>query len=466
MENDELHYLELVEVAKLLHERKVSPVEVTRSQLQRIEQCDRKLGSYLTVMAEQAMAEAHVAEDEIMAGTIRGILHGVPVALKDLCWTKGVPTTFGTTIYEDFVPSDDATVVERLRTAGAIILGKLKLTEGAYADHHPTISPPVNPWNSQLWAGTSSSGSGVATAAGLCYGSLGTDTGGSIRFPSAANGVTGLKPTWGRVSRHGVFELAATLDHVGPMARSAADAGAILGVIAGSDGRDPTASLTPVPDYLGSLTRGLINVRVGFDEAWAADEVDEATRAVLNEAIRAIAELGGSVRKVAFPDPSEIIADWFPLCGVEAALAHEKTYPASAKEYGQSLGDLIKLGRSLSGMEHQKMVLRRLEFKARLTAMFQEVDLLLIPVTAMASPSLELMKRWGEEPNLIAGILRYTCPFDSTGSPTITLPGGRSSANGPIAFQLVARHFDEELLTRAGWAFQQITDWHRRHPTV
>ena len=234
MTND-LHYLELVDIGQRIQKKELSPVEVTQAQLDRIGKVDVALKSYVTVMAEQALADARKAEAEIARGEIRGPLHGVPVAVKDLCWTQGVATAAGMTLYKDFVPTEDGTAVRKLREAGAVILGKLQLTESAYADHHPTVTPPVNPWNAAHWSGASSSGSGVATAAGLCYGSLGTDTGGSIRFPSSANGLTGLKPTWGRVSRYGAFELAATLDHIGPMTRSAADAGAMLGAIAGAD---------------------------------------------------------------------------------------------------------------------------------------------------------------------------------------------------------------------------------------
>ncbi|MDB5732794.1 MAG: putative amidase, partial [Variovorax sp.] len=210
----ELHYLELLEVGKLVQSKELSSVEVTQAQLDRIGELDGALKSYVTVMADSALLTAQQADAEIGQGTVRGPLHGVPIAVKDLCWTAGVKTAAGMTIYGDFVPTVDGTVVRKLREAGAVILGKLQMTESAYADHHPSVTPPVNPWNAAHWTGVSSSGSGVATAAGLCYGSLGTDTGGSIRFPSAANGLTGLKPTWGRVSRYGAFELAATLDHI------------------------------------------------------------------------------------------------------------------------------------------------------------------------------------------------------------------------------------------------------------
>src|SRR5258705_6042572 len=217
MPTTDLCYLGLVEVGRQIHAKKLSPVEVTRAMLDRIERFDDKLKSYAYVMADSALAEATAAEKEIASGKIKGPLHGVPVAVKDLCWVKGAPAAHGMTIHRDYRPSEDATVVARLKDAGAIILGKLQQTEGAYADHHPKIDPPKNLWNADLWPGASSSGSGSATAAGLCLESLGTDTCGRIRFTSAANGTKGLKPTWGRVRRHGAFELGATLDYIRPL---------------------------------------------------------------------------------------------------------------------------------------------------------------------------------------------------------------------------------------------------------
>jgi hypothetical protein len=212
MSADELHFLEIAELSRLLAARKVSPVELTEAMLRRIERVDPTLKSYALVTPELALAQARAAEQMIGRRQILSQLHGVPVAVKDLCWTEGIATAAGMPLHRDFIPPADATVVKKLREAGAVLLGKLQLTEGAFADHHPEIAPPVNPWHRDHWSGASSSGSGVATAAGLCFGSLGSDTGGSIRFPSAANGVTGLKPTWGRVSRFGCFELAASLD--------------------------------------------------------------------------------------------------------------------------------------------------------------------------------------------------------------------------------------------------------------
>jgi amidase len=462
----DLHYSGLVDVGRKIQARELSPLEATKAMLERIEKLDGKLKSFAYVMADSALAAAAAAEQEITSGKIKGPLHGVPVAVKDLCWVKGAPAAHGMTIHRDFRPTEDATVVARLKDAGAIILGKLQQTEGAYADHHPKIDPPKNPWNADLWPGASSSGSGVATAAGLCFGSLGTDTGGSIRFPSAANGVTGLKPTWGRVSRFGAFELAATLDHIGPMARSAVDCGAILGVIAGQDPKDTTSVPVTVPDYLASLSGDLRGVTIGVDRRWTSDGIDGDAAKVLAEGLRVAADLGARIKEINFPDPKAVIDDWFPLCGVEVAVAHEETYPARKDEYGPALAGLLDLGRQLSGMDYQKIVLRREAFRGAVRVLFESIDLIAVPAQAFAAPTLAKMATLGEDASLIGGLLRFTCPFDMTGSPTVTLPGGFAANGGPVGLQFVGRHFDEAGLVRAGDAFQRVTNWHKRHPAI
>ncbi len=253
MTSEPVHYLSLMEVSARLRRGELKPTALTETILARIARHDGVLKSYTTLLADRAMAKAREAEAELNRGLRRGPLHGVPIAVKDLCCTDYAPTAAGMFIHKDFVPPHTSTVVERLERGGAIILGKLSMTEGAFATHHPNMPTPVNPWHAEVWTGASSSGSGAATAAGLCYGSLGSDTGGSIRFPSSACGLTGLKPTWGRVSRYGVFALSESLDHIGPMTRNAADCAAMLAAIAGADRRDPTALLAPVPDYVAGL---------------------------------------------------------------------------------------------------------------------------------------------------------------------------------------------------------------------
>ncbi|HEX5139483.1 MAG TPA: amidase, partial [Dehalococcoidia bacterium] len=281
-----LHFKTIREVAALIESKQLSPVELTRTMLERIGALDGKLLSYATLMADSAMAQAREAEHEIAAGSYRGLLHGVPVAVKDLCYTTGVRTMGGTKVNADFIPHFDATVVTRLKAAGAVILGKLNLTEGAMGGYHPALKIPKNPWNVDSWSGASSSGSGVATAAGLCFGSLGSDTGGSIRFPASACGTVGLKPTYGRVSRYGVLALGQSLDHVGPLTRSAADAGIVLQAIAGQDPNDATSLPDPVPDMLDGIHQGVRGMRIGWNEAYATSGVDPEVVSAVRAALK------------------------------------------------------------------------------------------------------------------------------------------------------------------------------------
>lgn len=287
-----LHYMGLQEVARLIASRDVSPVELTQHMLDRISKVDVTLKSYATVMAEPALAAARSAEQEILAGKYRGPLHGVPIAVKDLCYTKGIRTMGGTAVLKGFVPDVDATVVSRLHDAGAILLGKLNLTEGAALGYHPDFDVPLNPWDRGRWPGGSSSGPGVATAAGLCFGALGTDTGGSIRFPSSANGVVGLKPTYGRVSRFGVLPLAESLDHVGPMARRVADVAILFDAIAGVDPRDPTSLRESAPNSYRDIGQGIEGLRIGLDREYAFAGVDTGQVASIEEALKVLTGLG------------------------------------------------------------------------------------------------------------------------------------------------------------------------------
>lgn len=466
MADDSLALAELTEVAALLHAGKLSPVELAGIMLDRIAAHDGALKSYQHVMADSALAEARQAETEIAKGHIRGKLHGVPVAVKDLCWTADAPTLAGMAINCSIRPPEDGTVVERLREGGAVILGKLAMTEGAYAGYHPEMPVPVSPWDPEGWPGASSSGSGAATAAGLCFGAIGSDTGGSIRFPSAANGVTGLKPTWGRVSRYGAFELGATLDHLGPMTRSAADAAAMLGVIAGPDPKDPTTLGAPVPDYLNGIDAGVVGVRIGIAPAFMALGTDAETAKAIEAARQILADLGGTIVEVEFPDARQILIDWFPQCAVEAAVAHESTYPSRRDEYGPILSSFLDLSAEVTAADMQRIALRRLAFKGLVEALFADIDLLLLPVQGMAGPSMtDILKAAAADP-VIADLLRFSCPFNMTGHPTITLPAGFTAGGRPIGVQLVGRSLEEALLCRAGHAFQGATDWHKRRPAL
>ncbi len=458
------YYDELTTIAARVHGGEVSAVALTTAMLERIASVDQQLGAYILVTAEQALSEAAAADRAIAGGAIASPLHGVPIAVKDICDIAGLATTAGMGIRRDHVADSNATVIKRLRAAGAIVLGKLTLTEGVYAEHRPAFPAPQNPWHADYWPGASSTGSGVAVAAGLCFGAVGSETGGSIRLPSAVNGVTGVKPTWGRVSRHGIFELAATLDHVGPLARSAADAAALLGVMAGPDSRDPTAAQVAVPDYAAALRQQLDGFRLGIDPRWVGANTDAETLAALDRAVTQLGELGADIVEVRVPDVDAMIWDWFPICAVQTAVAHAATYPARKDEYGPALQSLLDMGHAMSGMDYQSALLRRIDFSGRLQVMLQDIDALALPVLGFPAPSLERMHNIDDD--IIAGLHRYTCPFNLSGNPAIVLPNGNTAAGLPIVFQLIGKHFDEALLLGAGHAFQHATDWHRRHPAV
>ena len=463
-----IHFASLLDVAHRLHAKEFSPVDLTEHMLKRIRAKDRKIKAYATVTEELARQQAKKAEQEISRGRIRGPLHGVPIAVKDLCFTRGIPTAAGMPIHANFKPRYNSTVVQRFAKSGAVLLGKLQMTEGAFSEHHPDVSPPLNPWNSAHWAGVSSSGSGAATAAGLCFASIGSDTGGSIRFPSAANGLTGLKPTWGRVSRYGIFELAASLDHIGPMCRNAADTGAVLNIIAGADKNDPTASTAPVPNYLAGLERGIRGLKFGYDPLYNRRGVDQEMRKTTEEALTVLRSMGANLRKVTFPNTDAVLDNWPAHCGIETALAHRQTYPKNKEQYGPALARLIDLGLSLSATDYQNILLIRHSFCGEVRAVFDDIDVLVVPAQGTASPTEKNVKEGRLDPKAwrAMGMSRFTSPFDFTGSPTVTMQSGFTRGGMPIAIQFVGRHFEEDLLVRAGHAYQRETDWHNEHPAI
>jgi amidase len=462
---DMLHYQSLVQIASRIRARELSPVALAEALLRRIAVVEPQLHSFTTLTAAQALASARRAEAEIAAGRYRGPLHGVPIAIKDICFTKGVPTSFGMAVYKDFVPDFDATVVARLRRAGAVILGMLQLHEGAFAEHHPDTPRPLNPWNADYWPGGSSSGSGVATAAGLCFGSLGTDTGGSIRFPSTANGVTGLKTTWGRVSRYGVFPLAESLDTIGPMARTAADTAVLLTAIAGQDPNDATTLEAPVPDYLGALDGigGARGVRIGVDWDYVGTDTDPQILAVLGDAVECFKDLEADIRMVRLPDVRSVTAGQVAVMQVECASFHEPAFRAKSNLFGPLLRKAIETGLAMSPTVYAAHMMERDRFKGRLAALFSEVDAILIPVMPRIGVRYD---RFNEFMVDLESSLRFTSPFNMSGNPSVTIPGGVSADGLPIGFQLVGRHLSEATLLKAAHAVQQATDWHLRRPPL
>lgn len=445
----------------------VTSCELTELMLERIAVHDARLNSYAAVAPDVARAAARAADAEIAAGNWRGPLHGIPLAVKDAFATVDIPTGFGSPVFAGQPIAEESTATARLRAAGAVMLGKLTLTEGVYADHHPSITPPVNPFGPAHWTGTSSSGSGVAVTSGLAYATLGTDTGGSIRLPSSCCGVVGIKPTWGRVSRHGVFPLAESLDHVGPMARSAADAAALLGAIAGPDATDPTSAPAPLDDYLGAaVSADVAGLTIGIDRAFIASRATDEVQASIEAAVEVMRALGARFVAVDFPDPDAILRGWAVQCAVECALAHEGAYPSRGAEYGERLAALIERGRRHTARDMAVALQDRRDFNGRMARLFSTIDLLMVPGLPVAGPSMDFMASLGEDPAAILAIGPFTAPFDVCGYPTITLPCGQSSEGIPMGLQFVGRPFAEALLCRAGGAYQSVTAFHRRRPDL
>jgi amidase len=465
--DEDVAYLSLLEVSDRIRRRELTSQAVTDALLTRISAHDGRLHSFALILADRAREQARQADLEIAAGQWRGPLHGVPVAVKDLLDVAGVPTAAGTEILKNSVPDADATTVRRLRQAGAILIGKLHMTEAATLSHHPSLPRPDNPWKSGYWTGVSSSGSGVAAAAGFCYGALGSDTGGSIRMPSYACGLSSFKPTWGRVSRHGVFPLAETFDHIGPMCRSVADAAAMLGVIAGADPLDPTALIDPVPDYLAGSGGGLEGLTIGVDEPQSQERVDPVVAASFKAALAVFEDLGARIKPVTCPPFAALAGGLMGLMTAEILVAHAATYPLHADRYGPDLRRMLEGGSGLTAMDVARATHARVAFAGELRQVFQDVDLLLFPASSAPTPTWsELEALGGDAMAVLDRIGRYTLPFNVSGSPTLSLPSGFTDEGLPLGIQLVAPHLGEAALTRAGCAFQRVTAFHTAHPVL
>ncbi len=457
----------LLPVAALIAGGQVSPVAVVEAMLARIERLDARLQTYVTVCADEARAAARQAEAEIAAGRYLGPLHGVTFAVKDIVATAGIPTTCGSALFQDTVPAADAAVVERLRAAGAILLGKLRTTEFALYGYPVGAPVPVNPWNADYWAGVSSSGSGAAMAASLCHLAIGTDTAGSIRFPSAANGVVGLKASHGKVSRRGVFPLAETLDHVGPMTWSVADAAAVLQVIEGHDAGDPTSRDDRRVDYAAALAQDLEGLRIGVDPALCETGIDAELTTAVEAAAGVLAALGAAPREV---DASGILAGveevWMMLAA-EAAVAHEALFPARAAEYGPVFRDLLERGRACPGPLYARGAIERQRNISATAALFETVDVLMLPATPNAN-----IRVADFPPSTVAPfesfppLLRVTAPFNLSGAPTINLPCGYLPDGAPMAVQFAAAPGNEAALLRVANAYEQACQWHTCRPAL
>ena len=465
MSQKQLRYMTIIELSTRIRARELSPVEATRAMLDRIGELDGHLKSYATVMTERALAAAERAEREIVSGGWRGPLHGVPVAVKDLCYTAGVRTMGGSKVYADHTPTFDATVVSRLASAGAVLLGKLNLTEGAMGGYNPEFDIPLNPWDNDRWAGSSSSGSGAATAAGLCYGSLGSDTGGSIRFPAAACGITGLKPTWGRVSRYGVLALAESLDHVGPMTRTVADAAAMLDAISGYDPNDPTSLSDGPTACMSTIDRGVRGVRIGIDPHHISDGVDPELSSAVLDGVEELEGLGAEIVEIEMPDIDRYLPAWPVLCSAEAVAAHRENYPDRRDDYGPWFRGWLDMGAAKSGADYAEANNMRAECNGLVREAFLEIDLMACPSTIGPAYPVTPEMLYGEmDGRRGTSFQRYTVPYNFNGAPTLSVPCGFDGDGLPLSLQLVGKPLSEALLCRAGHAYQQTTTWHMQTP--
>jgi len=457
-----MNELSLSEAAELLRQKKLSPVELTTACLKRIEQLNPQLNAFITVTPESAMAEAREAEKEIQHGDWRGPLHGIPIALKDLFDTAGVKTTCASAVFADRVPSEDAAVVQRLKRAGAVLLGKQNMQEFAYggtsvASHY---GPVHNPWDLTRIARGSSGGSAVAVAAGMCFAALGSDTGGSVRQPAAFCGIVGLKPTYGRVSTRGVMPLSWSLDHVGPFARNVTDMALLLEAIAGYDALDPTCVDWPTEDYKSGLYANVSELQIGLARRLFFEGLDPEIEQAVNGALEVISRLAIEVSDIDLPDaPTTVIAP--------EAFAIHRQYLNTTPELYQSWTRerLTQAGRigTVAYVEGRRELER---VRRSVNDVFSTVDLLVTPTTPVAPITIAEAIDMPQPPSPGEVWLRNTRPFNAYGLPTISLPCGFTRAGLPIGLQIAGPPFGERKLLAFAYAYEQATEWHKRVPPL
>ena len=461
MSTPELHFLDIASLGRMYRQKQLSPVEVTKHVLERIERMNGKLNAFITVLNESVLAQAEQAERDFQNGIDRGPLQGVPFSLKDIIDTANIRTTAGSAMWRGRVPEQTATSAQRLLDAGAILLGKCNLLEFAYGIVHPEFGQCNNPWDTARTSGGSSSGSASSVAAGLGWGSLGTDTGGSIRIPAAYCGVVGMKATYGRVSRHGVFPLSWSLDHVGTLARSVEDTAILLQAVAGYDPLDASSVRAPVPDYRAALTRELCGVRVGvleqhMNHADLHAGVGEAVWTVVKE----LESAGASVQAVHIPSLN--LADPALLTAIlpEATVVHEQMLKEKPENYAEMTRQQLELGALIPAVDY----LRTQQFRTKLTRefleVFQDVDVIVSPTIAFEAPE--------EDPVVAAGEgsdeSRRTGPYNLTGLPAISVPCGFGRANMPLGLQIAGPPMAEVMVLRTAYAYEQSMTWHHSHP--
>lgn len=465
----EIMSMTLAEAAKSIKTRKVSPVELVQASLDRIECLAPKLNAFITITGDQALATARKAEQAIARDGYRGPMHGIPYAVKDIYATKGIKTTSGSKVFADYVPDYDSTSVRYLNRAGGILVGKNHCIEFACGDHNPMYGEVHNPWNLDHTPGGSSSGSGASVAAGMVFGSMGSCTGGSIRGPASHCGIVGLKPTYGLVSRYGVFPLSWSLDHAGPLTRTVEDCALMLQAVAGYDAKDPSSARVGKSDYGAALDGDIRGVRVGVPRE-LNEGASEEVAALVQKAVIVLRDLGAEVEEVSVPvtgeyaTPSGNIITWS-----EAAQVHAPWYK-QLSDYTPGVQQKVLIGRVISAAEYNKAQQMRRLVQAELIGMFQKVDVLVSPV--MQSPPGPIQPSGSPEGSAGAGTIRmatqrsFTRPYNITGQPAVSVPCGFSPEGLPVGLQIAGRLFDDATVLKVAHAYEQATDWHNMHPTL
>jgi aspartyl-tRNA(Asn)/glutamyl-tRNA(Gln) amidotransferase subunit A len=462
-----IFYQSLREVSDRLARRELSPVELLQAVIDRTAALEPRVHAYITTMFDSAMAEARAAEREIAAGRRRGPLHGIPIALKDNYWTRGVRTTAGSKVLADFVPAEDGTVVAKLRAAGASITGKTNMHEWAIGGTttNPHYGATHNPWALDRIPGGSSGGSAAAVAAGMCYAALGTDTIASIRHPACCCGVVGLKGTFGRVSVYGTVPLSWSLDHAGPIARTVEDAALVMNAIAGYDAKDVGSANVDTPDFTAGLTGDLKGVRIGVPRAYFFELIDPEVHQAVDKAIDVLRELGASLHDVEFPSAPQALVLFPFLSRPEAASFHAEFLRTRGDDYGDVRWN-VELGEMILATDYLRAQRLRTAMRQELNGLFDRVDALVTPTTrAVAYPIGQPFAEIAGQPidpfNLSVGL---TAPFTLTGSPALSVPCGFNAAGLPMGLQIVGRAWDESMVLRVGVAYERATPWHHQHP--
>ena len=471
IQRSDIPFLSVAELGRLIRAREVSPVEATEAYLERIDRIDGRLNSYITVCHDEARQAAREAEQAIAAGQYRGPLHGIPLAVKDQFDTAGIRTTYGSSLEWDNVPDADAVVVAKLKEAGAVLLGKLNLSEFALGEsfHHPG-GQPRNPWDMSRNPGISSSGSAAATAAFLCATALAEDTGGSTRIPAAWSGLTGLRPTWGRVSRRGVAGVSWSMDTVGPISRSAEDCALTFQAIAGHDPEDPYSWNASVPDYLEELQGGVDGLRVGVLREKVADGgLEPGVLQVIESAVAQLGELGATTREISMPIVENAGAVSKCITDMDGASVHYERLKTRADEYDHNTRVRLLTAILTPAQAYYKAQKVRTLIRQAVLEALEEVDVIVLPTSPTVAPLLPSeagIKSQEDARSRIAGVRNFTGAFNVAGVPALSIPCGFSADNLPLSLQLVGKPMADGLLMRVAHAYQQVTDWHLRRPPL